>query len=57
MPDNKMVTVINGLGEKFSLPKAKLEQYKKQMAEFMTLHQEVTGECSPLYEIKEIIEE
>lgn len=31
------ITVVNGLGERAQIPRAGLEQYKKQMAEFMEI--------------------
>ena len=38
MPDKDYyVTVVNGLGERAQIPRAGLEQYKKQMAEFMEI--------------------
>lgn len=59
MADNKMVTIINGQGERFTLPESKLEQYKKTWEEIITKAEQkgFSKEETRKYEIKEIIRE
>ena len=59
MADNKMVTIVNGLGEKAQIPKAGLEHYKGMMAEAMEKSKEmgISEEALKCFQIKEIIEE
>ena len=59
MADNTMVTIVNGWGDKFQIPKAKLEQYKKTWEEIMSKAEQkgFSREEARRFEIKEIIEE
>ena len=56
---SKYVTVVDGLGEKTTIPKAALEQYKKQMEEFLEGHKKLGGskQGEKAYQIAKIIEE
>ena len=59
MPEIKYVTVVDGCGGKARIPKAGLEQYKKQQQEFRKTAQQagLSPKQQKLYEIAEIIEE
>lgn len=57
--DIRLVTVVNGIGEKVDIPSNRLEEYKKIQAELYELAKAKGSSPQTLkvFEIKEIIED